>query len=288
MKHCLLIFTIIFILPFSIKAAIPNTLNYQGRLMNSTQQPVTDGQYSVTFRLYAAESGGTMVWEEAQSVATQNGYFNTVLGNSTALTPSIFNQPLWVGIQVGTNAEMTPRQKLGTSAYAMTVADGAITANKVASGWGVVPSGTIVMWPMETAPDGWMECAGNRLSTSSYPHLFAAIGYSYGGSGTDFNIPDFRGYFPRGWSHGAGVDPDATSRTARGDGATGDIVGTKQDFEIQSHDHRQKPAIYGTTAGTMSVMRGVYGMNEFTEGCEVTGGNETRPKNIAMMFIIKQ
>ncbi|MCD4813759.1 hypothetical protein K8S19_08725 [bacterium] len=115
-------------------ADIPNTLNYQGRLMDSVQQPVVDGQYSVAFRLYTAESGGTMVWEEAQSVATQNGYFNTVLGNSTALTPSIFNQSLWIGIQVGTNAEMTPRQKLGTSAYAMTVADGAITTEKIADG----------------------------------------------------------------------------------------------------------------------------------------------------------
>ncbi|MCD4813757.1 hypothetical protein K8S19_08715 [bacterium] len=131
MKKILLAITLI-VIAAGVSADIPNTLNYQGRLMDSVQQPVVDGQYSVAFRLYTAESGGTMVWEEAQSVVTNNGYFNTVLGNSTALTPAIFNKPLWVGIQVGINVEMTPRQKLGTSAYAMTVADGAITTDKLA------------------------------------------------------------------------------------------------------------------------------------------------------------
>jgi hypothetical protein len=115
-------------------ADIPKTLNYQGRLMNAVGQPVIDGQYNVTFRLYTAVSGGTMVWEEAQQVEAENGYFNTVLGNSIALTPSIFSQSLWVGIQVGTEAEMTPRQNMGTAAYAMNVADGAITTSKIADG----------------------------------------------------------------------------------------------------------------------------------------------------------
>jgi hypothetical protein len=115
-------------------ADIPKTLNYQGRLMNSVGQPVIDGQYSVTFRLYTAASGGTQVWEEAQSVMANNGYFNTVLGNAIALTPAMFSQAVWIGIQVGAEAEMTPRQKLGTVAYAMTVVDGAITTDKLADG----------------------------------------------------------------------------------------------------------------------------------------------------------
>jgi hypothetical protein len=115
-------------------ADIPKTLNYQGRLMNATGQPVIDGQYTVKFRLYTAVEGGNMVWEEAQSVMSNNGYFNTVLGNSKVLNLSIFDQPLWLGIQVGAEAEMTPRSLLGTSAYAMNVADGAITTGKIVDG----------------------------------------------------------------------------------------------------------------------------------------------------------
>jgi hypothetical protein len=36
---------------------------------------------------------------------------------------------------------------------------------------------------------GWMVCDGRSLSTMLYPQLFSAIGYSYGGSGNEFNIP---------------------------------------------------------------------------------------------------
>ena len=45
-------------------ANIPNTLNFQGRLMDQSGQPVLDGQYTVTFRLYTAASGGNMVWDD--------------------------------------------------------------------------------------------------------------------------------------------------------------------------------------------------------------------------------
>jgi hypothetical protein len=118
-------------------ADIPKTLNYQGRLMNTVGQPVIDGQYTVKFRLYTAAEGGTMAWEEVQTVASNNGYFNAVLGNITTLSASIFDQALWIGMQVGSEAEMTPRQKLGTAAYAisaeyaLTVADEAVTSNKI-------------------------------------------------------------------------------------------------------------------------------------------------------------
>lgn len=40
-----------------------------------------------------------------------------------------------------------------------------------------------------TVPDGWMFCTGTSLTTSSYVDLFDVIGYHYGGSGANFNIP---------------------------------------------------------------------------------------------------
>jgi hypothetical protein len=131
MKGLYLSILLVIVMATSLFADIPKTLNYQGRLMNTVGQPVIDGDYSVTFRLYTAASGGTMVWEEAQSVQSTNGYFNAVLGSATALTPAMFSQPLWIGMQVGAAAEMIPRQQLGTSAYAMTVVDGAITTSKI-------------------------------------------------------------------------------------------------------------------------------------------------------------
>lgn len=47
-------------------------------------------------------------------------------------------------------------------------------------------------------PQGWAGCDGTTLTTIQYPELFAAIGYTNGGSGDGFNLPDLRGYFIRG------------------------------------------------------------------------------------------
>lgn len=90
--------------------------------------------------------------------------------------------------------------------------------------------GAIYLWPTEVAPDGTLECNGNAISRTQYSRLFGIIGTMYGsGNGTTtFNLPDYRGQFPRGWDHGAGLDTGKTDRSNRGDGTTGDHIGTKQ------------------------------------------------------------
>ena len=175
---------LIILIAVSTFADIPDTLNFQGRLMDQSGQPVTNGQYSVTFRLYTAASGGNMVWEEQQTVVTQNGYFNTVLGNTTALTPSMFNQALWAGMQIGSNPEMTPRQKLSTAAYAMTVADGTITTDKieqrsVTDFWSLkIESPT----PISTTSGEWSDVVEFKINSSGNPLLINAH-YSFFVSG---------------------------------------------------------------------------------------------------------
>ena len=58
-----------------------------------------------------------------------------------------------------------------------------------------------------------------------------------------FNVPDFRGRFPRGVSHGSGNDPDAAFRTASGVGGnTGDAVGSAQGYASGA------PAVVMTTS----------------------------------------
>lgn len=55
------------------------------------------------------------------------------------------------------------------------------------------PSGTVTAYAGATTPIGWVVCDGRSLSTTVFPDLFNAIGYTYGGSGTTFNVPDLRG-----------------------------------------------------------------------------------------------
>ena len=45
----------------------------------------------------------------------------------------------------------------------------------------------------DIVPTGWLEMNGELLSTYSYPELFNAIGYKFGGSGSTFKLPDTRG-----------------------------------------------------------------------------------------------
>jgi microcystin-dependent protein len=57
-----------------------------------------------------------------------------------------------------------------------------------------VAIGDITLWSVVIpAPSGWELCEGQSLDTAVYPDLFAVIGYTYGGSGSTFNLPDLRG-----------------------------------------------------------------------------------------------
>jgi microcystin-dependent protein len=152
-----------------------------------------------------------------------------------------------------------------------------------------IPVGITSPWPLATPPTGWLECDGSAISRTTYAPLFAIIGTAYGvGDGsTTFNIPDYRGEFLRGWANGSTNDPDRASRTDRGDGTTGDNIGTKQGYLVQSHDH-DLLANSGLgsldTAGPDTVGFGAGGASGSTE---FAGGNETRPRNVYTMFIIK-
>jgi microcystin-dependent protein len=57
----------------------------------------------------------------------------------------------------------------------------------------LIPFGTIIQSAAVNVPDGWLNCNGASLGTTVYANLFGAIGYTYGGSGSNFNIPDIRG-----------------------------------------------------------------------------------------------
>lgn len=150
-----------------------------------------------------------------------------------------------------------------------------------------IPIGSVVTWMTETAPEDWLFLRGQAVSRTTYPALFGLLGTMYGqGDGsTTFNLPDFRGLFLRGRDGGAEVDPDRGSRTDRGDGTTGDAVGTKQSDEFKNHVHGVRPIALNIRsdvgAGHWSVQ------NNLNADSTATGGNETRPKNIYVNYIIK-
>ncbi len=91
--------------------AVPNCLNYQGRLVApSTGQPISDGSHNVTFRIYDNATSGSLLWEDTYSVPTKNGLFNTLLGPIDA---SVFDgSDRWM--EVGVDGEIIGLVKKGS------------------------------------------------------------------------------------------------------------------------------------------------------------------------------
>ena len=72
-----------------------------------------------------------------------------------------------------------------------------------------VPTGAILPYGAATAPTGYLLCDGASYTTAAEPDLFAVIGYTYGGAGANFNVPDMRLRFPQGSDYG-GNPPGGT------------------------------------------------------------------------------
>lgn len=164
--------------------------------------------------------------------------------------------------------------------------------------------GEIAWFARQTPPAGFLEANGASYATATYPNLFAAIQYAFGGSGANFNVPDLRGEFVRGWDHGRGVDvgrvfgslqgdlflnhnhtadllPDhyhgVQSATAYASGPPGFNVGAGTGGASAQNAQRTVPVRHsdGASGGTPSI------------NISTTGGTETRPRNVALLPCIR-
>lgn len=95
-------------------------INFQGKLVGADGTNVTDGNYSITFTLYDASSGGTNLWDETQTVSVTDGIFRVSLGaiDSTIADVNFNTDNLYLGIQVESDDEMTPRVRFTAVPYA--------------------------------------------------------------------------------------------------------------------------------------------------------------------------
>jgi hypothetical protein len=137
----------------------------------------------------------------------------------------------------------------------------------------IVMPGTMIAWPSTTVPTGYLEMNGASLSTTTYAALFAVMQYTFGGSGASFTLPDFRSEFMRGWDHGRGVDPSRTFGSSQAD-LVGPFVSSGP--------------FYNTSNGGVAGAGGAIAVIQSLGNSQVFGGGaETRPKNIAIMFLVK-
>lgn len=194
------------------------------------------------------------------------------------------------------------------------------------TGWIIIGDkgelGSIKIWPLPTFPAKNIEPNGALLSRTTYPELnalYAAQGYPYGaGDGlTTFKIPDYRGRFLRHVSGDSTNDPDKLSRADRGDTTAGNVVGTTQTDEFESHTHVQQGTFSTNNSGThthgidnaantvadvrtdgSNVVAGPNAGNTDAGGnhdhnvtiggaTQARGGNESRPININVYYMLR-
>ncbi len=221
----------------------PARISYQGRLTDpTTGLPKPDGAYSLTFRLYDAVTGGTLLETVSRSVTTKDGLFSTTLDFSQGYFDG---RDLYLEIQVGTET-LSPRQQLTAVPYALGLRPGVrmreavsvealLTAeNTAADGTGLQGSGrTGVHGASSTSPGvglfgsasgspgvgvlGWNAPIAPLLPTASYGvYGFSSAGtgvYGENGSPTRLNWP---GVYGKGTADD-GVWGESTS----GDGVRG-------------------------------------------------------------------
>ena len=147
----------------------------------------------------------------------------------------------------------------------------------------VTPPGTVQIFAGTTAPSGWLLTQGQTVLTTDYPALFTAIGYTYGGSGTSFTLPNNQGMFIRGTGY----------QSWGGIGYSG-TLGQRQNDQMQGHAHNVRIGGDGYVAGGTSAQRT---SNTATPGTTYNYiddghgaprmGYENQPANISMNYMIK-
>ena len=111
------LFSIFNLPPSIVEASVPHLINYQGRLTDTSSKPL-EGAYDLTFRLFDAETAGSLLWEEVHTgVVISKGIFSIMLGSVTNLDLP-FDKQYYLEIKVGTEV-MSPRQRITSSGYAI-------------------------------------------------------------------------------------------------------------------------------------------------------------------------
>ena len=234
---------------------------YTNDALGTTNVPITINDASTTL--------------DHQLICNNGAVFNTTLPTSSVNATSS-NQFTIRGFTDATYATISSLTSYLTSATASLLYQEKIV-------------GSIIQMAVNVVPSGYLACDGASLSTTTYSALFSVIGYTYGGSSSIFNAPDFRGMFLRGKGTN-GIDSTYASSTN---------YGFIQSDGIKAHTH-------DILFGYLPTASGGGGQNAYNStspnynnpgtgsgrATGLTSNNanpypDTRPANYAVLFCIK-
>jgi hypothetical protein len=253
----LIIFTMLFTATAAWTAGIPAQITYQGTL-KQTGAPA-NGTKTMFFRI-TSQDGTQVYWSSGnKSVTVSNGLF------ATQLAPSGVDwQNVTPYIEVSIEGQvLLPREPVAATVYAQmsqSIVDGAVTSAKVAPGFGLVPSGAIMMFASLPCPNGWQE------------------------------FTDLKGKFP------AGEDPGNQAQFTVGEGG-GSLTHTHTITVDGAHNHGGKTGVGDTPAtylpdpngaGQYATHRHPISMDGAHSHGGATGATSTLPPYLTLVFCQKQ
>jgi hypothetical protein len=276
-------------------------INYQGKLTNATGSPVPDGNHDVEFKIYDVQAGGSALWTETwdsstSQIVTKGGVFNAMLGTHNPLPLTLFSDyPVtYLGITVGTDSEMTPRQRITSVGYAFTAGNAETASNGV-------PQGAIIMWSGSIAqiPAGWALCDG----TNGTPDLRSRFIVGAGTGGT-YNVGDKSQSlsYTINLAHTHIINSTDINHTHNDDHRHSGTTGTENkkkevdnsnevnqdNVTDDGHSHGfttnlKSEASFGNTTGLMNQNNS----HSHSENSQLSSSQDIRPPYFALAFIIK-
>ena len=239
---------------------VSNTINYQGKLCDAAGITVPDGSYQAQFKLYTAETVGTLLWDSgAVSISTNGGIFTTELG--PIASDDLPQDEVWLEVTVGADPPM-PRVKLSSVPFALRAGDLSLPfARSLAS------SGSLLSVTNEGVGEA---VRGENASEGNYGYLGGSVYGVYGedrGTG-NYGCLGSDSYGVTGYStnaSGRGVYGRTTNTTGRGvygEGGYGNygylgsenygVFGKHYASGNQGHIGSADYAVYGTSTSGMA------------------------------------
>lgn len=180
MKNSLITFVTIFIfvLAAGAFAQAPSTMPYQGRLADDAGNAITGAVNDVVFTIYDdTTAGANDLWAETDTLnCDENGVFTIELGLEVPIDPMIFNgEKRWLGIKVGTDDEMVPRQLLSSVPYAFSTLGSGVAYKEV------LPANTFIDFPGSDAVS--LDSIKIDVPAAGYVNVTGLVSYKLNHSG---------------------------------------------------------------------------------------------------------